>query len=105
MSSASNAGKRCPYRSAVTSVDPERSRAPTTFRPATFRGRLLALQEGRRLEVGGAGKWALSGVIESVNVEHLLLTSSEGSEYVVPLDSIGYLIRRPTDLGRRQRAH
>jgi hypothetical protein len=82
--------------------NPPIGRAPTTLRPATFRGRLLALQEGRPLEVGGStGSWSLTGTIESVNGDHLTLSATTGRSALAPLSSIGFTIRRPISTQRR----
>lgn len=82
--------------------DPAIGRAPTTLRPATFCGRLLALQEGRPLELGGrAGSWSLTGTIESVNGDHLTLSTTAGRSVVAPLSSIDFTLRRPLSTQRR----
>ncbi len=80
-------------------------RAPTTLRPATFRGRLLGLQEGRQLELGGAAGWSLPGTIESVNVDHLTLTATNGHPTIIPLTSIGFILRRPLTRRREVDRH
>jgi len=76
-------------------------RAPTTLRPATLRGRLLAMQEGRAVEIGGSrGMWSLDGVIESVNSDHVALSASTAGRFVAPLCSIDFIVRRSTTRDR-----
>ena len=90
----------------VSSVgtEPSVGRAPTTLRPATFRGRLLGLQEHRPVEVGGlAGTWSLEGTIDSVNVDHMMLDNANGSRSVIPLASVAFIVRRPQQSRRAER--
>jgi len=85
----------------VVSIDPPSGRAPVTFRPATFRARLLSFEEIREVEVGGRwGDWSLRGTIGSVNVDHIVFQERSGQESVVPTDAIGY-ISRAVDEDRR----
>ncbi len=70
--------------------------APVTLRPATLRGRLLALQETRLVEIGG-GHWSLTGRIETANSDHIELRPSADAHVIIPMDSIGYVVRRPPE--------
>ena len=79
-------------------------RTPTTLRPATLRGRLLAMQEARGLEIGGPGPWSANGTIESVNIDHLTLSQvGKTPALIVPLASIGFVLRSQVRT-RRDRA-
>lgn len=79
---------------AVVAVDAASGRAPITFRPATFRARLLSLEEGRELEMGGrTGGWSLLGTIESVNADHVLFRERSGQRSIAPIEGIGYISR------------
>ena len=80
--------------------DGSQGRSPTTLRPATLRGRLLGLQEGREVEFGGGGAWIAAGTIGSVNVDHAAVDTRDGVRIVVPLSSVGFIVRRPA-IGRR----
>lgn len=81
----------------IVAVSPRDGRAPTTFRPASFRARLLSFEELREVEIGGRwGDWSLLGTIESVNADHLVLRERNGQNSIAPLDAIGYLSRAAT---------
>ena len=91
-----------PIRVVETRVN--EGRAPTTFRPATFRARLLGLEQSHLVELsGGGGLWAVTGVVESVNHDHLELTEPSGNTCLTPIDVIDYLGRPATDPRTRQR--
>lgn len=80
----------------VVEVDPTQGRAPITFRPATFRARLLSLEQLRPVELAGAtGGWNLRGTIESVNSDHLVLVEPNDQVSLIPIDAIGSLSRTP----------
>ncbi len=80
----------------ITEADPRQGRAPTTFRPATLRARLLGFEQVRDLELGDRrGAWALRGRVESVNVDHLVFHEHSGQIAVAPLDAIGWISRAP----------
>ena len=80
----------------IVAVDPRSGRAPITFRPATFRARLLTFEEIREVELGGRwGDWSLRGTIDSVNIDHLLFRERSGQETIVATEAIGYLSRAP----------
>jgi hypothetical protein len=88
----------------IVEVDPTAGRAPITFRPATFRARLLSVEQVREVELAGmGGAWSLLGAIDSVNSDHLVLTERNGEVSLVPLASIGYL-GRASATGARRRA-
>ncbi len=80
-------------------------RAPTTLRPATFRGRLLALQEGRQLELLGVnGHTVADGVVMSVNADHVACRTATHDLTLVPNDAMIGALRRPEQHRRdRQR--
>jgi hypothetical protein len=87
----------------VVEVDPSLGRAPITFRPATFRARLLSLEQVREVELGGYdGSWSLVGTIDSVNVDHVQFLQRGTESAIVPIDAIGYLTRMvsPRDRSR-----
>lgn len=85
----------------VVEVDPAAGRAPTTFRPATFRARLLSLEEIREVELGPAdGSWSLLGTIDSVNLDHVQLVARDAATLIVPIDAIGYVSRATAPRGR-----
>jgi hypothetical protein len=78
----------------VIEVDPELGRAPMTFRPATFRARLLSLEQVREVELAGRdGSWSLLGTIDSVNIDHIQFMQRDAETTLVPIDAIGYLGR------------
>lgn len=88
----------------VTGVDPGQGRAPITFRPATFRARLLSFEQVREVELESRrGDWSLRGLIESVNVDHVVVHDRSGQVAVAPIDAIGSISRTPR-LDRRGRA-
>lgn len=76
----------------ITEVDPTTGRAPTTYRPATFRARLLDLEQRREVELGGPG-WSLVGLIDSVNSDHLIFVDRLQETAIVPIAAIHYLAR------------
>ena len=81
--------------------DPPAGRTPITFRPATFRARLLSLEQLRSVELSGAsGSWSLQGVIDSVNSDHVVLVDHNQQISLVPIDSIG-MLSRAADRHRR----
>lgn len=85
----------------VISTDHASGRAPITFRPATFRARLLSFEQLRELEIGGrTGSWSLLGTIESVNADHVMFQERSGQRSIAPIDAIGY-ISRTVDANRR----
>lgn len=85
----------------VVSIDPLSGRAPLTFRPATFRARLLSFEEVRDVEVGGRwGEWSLRGRIDSINADHLVFHERSGQVSLVPTDALGY-VSRPVAEDRR----
>lgn len=89
----------------VATTDPDQGRAPTTLRPATLVAHLLGLEQLRPVELGGVnGDWSLVGVIESVNQDHLIMIEPSGETAIVPLASIG-LVVRSADHGRRSDRH
>ncbi len=78
----------------VVEHDPGIGRAPITFRPATFRARLLSLEQMRPVELAGAsGSWTVMGTIESVNSDHLILSDHNQQMSLVPIDAIGSVSR------------
>ncbi len=78
----------------VVSVDHAMGRAPITFRPATFRARLLSFEQIRELELGDrTGSWSLIGTIDSVNADHVLFREKNGQRSIAPIDGIGYISR------------
>jgi hypothetical protein len=78
----------------VVEHDPTMGRAPITFRPATFRARLLSLEQMRPVELAGAsGSWTVMGTIESVNSDHLILSDHNQQMSLVPIDAIGSVSR------------
>jgi hypothetical protein len=88
----------------VVEVDPSMGRAPITFRPATFRARLLGLEQVREVELGGTdGSWSLVGTIDSVNVDHLVFLQRGTETAIIPLDAIGYLSRMASPRGPHRR--
>lgn len=90
----------------IVEVEPAEGRAPITFRPATFRARLLSVEQVREVELGGlAGSWSLVGTIDSVNNDHLVFVERSGETSLVPLAAIGYLGRASVaGAARRSRA-
>ena len=87
----------------VVKTDPRQGRAPTTLRPATFMARLLGLEQAREVELAGHdGSWAVIGVIDSVNSDHVIVTERSGETSIVAIDAIGYL-GRTLDQRRRER--
>ncbi|MEL7157765.1 MAG: hypothetical protein AAFN30_14345, partial [Actinomycetota bacterium] len=88
----------------IAGRDGARGRAPTTLRPATFLARLLGLEQQREVELAGhGGAWAVIGVIESVNSDHVVFDERNGETAIIPLDAIGYLGRAAEDRGRIRR--
>ena len=86
----------------VVALDPGTGRAPATVRPATFRARLLDLEQLEVVELASArGSWALRGTIDSVNVDHLALVDGADQVSVVPIDAIGCVTRVPVEHRRR----
>lgn len=87
----------------ITDMDPRSGRAPITFRPATFRARLLSFEEIREVELGGSwGDWSLRGWIDSVNADHVVFRERSDQVSVVPIESIGYISRA---VGEDRRGH
>lgn len=87
----------------VVERDPRSGRAPITFRPVTFRARLLSLEQIRDVELGGpSGAWSVRGRIESVNADHVLLNQHSGQVAILPIDAIGY-VSRGVETDRRGR--
>lgn len=78
----------------LVGTDPRAGRTPITFRPATFRARLLSLEQARPVELAGAGgSWSIQGIIDSVNSDHVVLVDHNGHTSLVPIDSIGTMSR------------
>jgi hypothetical protein len=85
----------------VTGRNPRQGRAPTTLRPATFVARLLGLEQLRQVELASSdGSWSVTGVLDSVNSDHVIVHERSGDTAIVPLDGIGYL-RRVVEERRR----
>jgi hypothetical protein len=84
--------------------DPTGGRAPITLRPATFRARLLGLEQHRAVELAAAAaSWVLQGTIDSVNSDHLVLIDANGNTSVIPIAAIGALSRSPIEHRRQVR--
>ena len=78
----------------------EGGRARTTEHPARFRGRLADAEATRaEIELGTATGPPLAGTVVSVGVDHVAFRSRDGNEWVVPLGSVTFAIRRA---GRRR---
>lgn len=68
--------------------------------PARFRGRLAEAEAtGNEIEIGSTQAAPLAGIVASVGVDHVAVNARDGGQWILPLGSIGYLIRRP---GRRR---
>ena len=87
----------------VVAVEPQRGRAPASLRPATLVAHLLGLEQQREVELAGPdGAWSVTGTIDSVNRDHVVVIDRTGEHSIIPLDSIGY-VGRPAGERRRTR--
>ena len=78
----------------------EGGQARRTEHPVRFRGRLAEAEAtAAELEVGTTTGPPLAGTIDSVAVDHVALRARDGSEWILPLTSIAFTIRRA---GRRR---
>lgn len=74
----------------------EGGRARRSEHPARFRGRLAGAEAtGEELELGVPDGPPLVGNVLSVAVDHVAVRARDGSEWIVPLGSIVFVIRRP----------
>ena len=64
--------------------------------PARFRGRLAEAEAtGEELELGSATAAPRAGRVMSVGVDHVEFRGRDGSEWIIPLASVAFVIRRP----------
>ena len=64
--------------------------------PARFRGRLAEAEAtGADVELGSAGSAPITCHVVSVGVDHVAVNARDGGEWILPLGSVAYLIRRP----------
>jgi hypothetical protein len=80
-------------------------RARTAEMPKRFRARLSEAQAtGERLELGTAGERVV-GTVMAVADDHVDVEGQDGGEWIVPLRSVVYLVRRPADGPGRSRPY
>ena len=71
-------------------------RSRTTKHPGELVARLRELENsGEAVELGGRVLPSLEGTVGVVAASHLEFRARDGSEWVVPLTEVGYLIRSP----------
>ena len=74
----------------------EAGRARRAEHPVRFRGRLAEAEAtGEEIELGTPEGAPLVGSVISVGVDHVAFRARDGSEWIVPLGSIVFAIRRP----------
>ncbi len=89
-----------PYNGLVSIRVVERTtaggRSRTTKHPGELVARLRELETtGEAVELGGRDLPSLEGMVAVVADSHVELRARDGSEWVVPLTEVGYLIRSP----------
>lgn len=71
-------------------------RSRTSKHPGELVARLREVENsGEAVELGGRDLPSLEGMVEVVASSHLEFRARDGSEWVVPLTGVGYLIRSP----------